>query len=585
MSKTPQFDSALAEILDNLQPHTRRCLQCQKDFDIFAEDIEMYKKLQVPPPKLCPDCRMQRRFGFYNNILKFHKKECAAHEGENVISTFHSESSYKIFDLKHWWSDKWGGEEYAQSADLRGNENWSFFEQFKEFMLKVPQPAITHYWKNVIDSPYTISIIDSKNCYYSSVGAYLENSHYMYWAGPSRDSMDCLNSQDLENCYENIYSDKMFNCKFCNDSEECIDSAFLRSCKNCQSCFGCANLRNKQYCFFNEQLSKEDYLQKMAEINLGDRNVLAEYKNKFEEFLKNIIRRNLQSDRKNINSIGDNLEKAKNCFMVFRGSGYNSVENLRYCQDVFDCKDSADMHIVGPNLSLCYELVEAYEGSNIKFSYFIKNGLNVEYCLACHNCQNCFGCIGLRNKKFHIFNKPYSEEEYRQKLDEIKTKMLEAKEYGEFFPLSMALHAYNDTYASIEFSLTDEEIKKRGWVYFNNEKEADLSNIKTIEVKDVPIDIKDADDSILQKAIICEKTGKPFRIIKAELDFYTKHNLPIPIIHPNERILSRLRERNPSRLWKMNCKSCGNEMHTAYPPEKQKEYKIFCESCYLKEVV
>jgi len=43
----------------------------------------------------------------------------------------------------------------------------------------------------------------------------------------------------------------------------------------------------------------------------------------------------------------------------------------------------------------------------------------------------------------------------------------------------------------------------------------------------VPIDIKDVDDSIFQKVIICEKTGKPFRIIKAELDFYRKNNLPI----------------------------------------------------------
>ena len=384
----------------------------------------------------------------------------------------------------------------------------------------------------------------------------MENSHYMYWTGPARDSLDCLNSQDLENCYENIYSDKMYNCKFCEDSTECIDSIFLRSCKNCQNCFGCVNLRNKQHCFFNEQLSKEDYFQKMAEINLWNRDVLIEYKNKFKEFLKNIIRRNIQSDRRNINSIGDNLEKAKNCFMVFRGSGLtNGIENLRYVQDVFDCKDSADMYIVGPNLSLCYELVEAYEGSNIKFSYFIKNGLNVEYCLACHNCQNCFGCIGLRNKKFHIFNKPYSEEEYWQVLDKVKSEMLKVGEYGEFFPLTMALHAYNDTYASIEFPLTDEEIKTREWIYFNNEEEADLTKIDIINTKNVPIDIKDVDDSILQKAIICEKTGKPFRIIKAELDFYRKNNLPIPTVHPNERILARLRKRNPSKLWKMNCKN------------------------------
>ena len=161
----------------------------------------------------------------------------------------------------------------------------------------------------------------------------------------------------------------------------------------------------------------------------------------------------------------------------------------------------------------------------------------------------------MRNKKFHIFNKPYSEEEYWQVLDKVKSEMLKVGEYGEFFPLTMALHAYNDTYASIEFPLTDEEIKTREWIYFNNEEEADLTKIDIINTKNVPIDIKDVDDSILQKAIICEKTGKPFRIIKAELDFYRKNNLPIPTVHPNERILARLRKRNPSKLWKMNCKN------------------------------
>lgn len=92
-----------------------------------------------------------------------------------------------------------------------------------------------------------------------------------------------------------------------------------------------------------------------------------------------------------------------------------------------------DIWIIGPNVILSYELIEACYCSNIKFSYFIRDGMDLEYCLECHNCQNCFGCIGLRNKKYHIFNKPYSEEDYWQKLDKIKTKMLKDGEYGEFF--------------------------------------------------------------------------------------------------------------------------------------------------------
>jgi len=125
-TKTPNFNKVLDEILSQLKPHQKTCQQCQNVFDIFTEDIEFYKKLQVPPPKLCPECRKQRRFGFYNNILKFYKKE-DVRTGEKIISTFSSDSPYKIFDLHHWWSDKWGGEDYGKDYDF----NKPFFEQFQ----------------------------------------------------------------------------------------------------------------------------------------------------------------------------------------------------------------------------------------------------------------------------------------------------------------------------------------------------------------------------------------------------------------------------------------------------------------------
>ncbi|MBU1758444.1 hypothetical protein KKG31_04785 [Patescibacteria group bacterium] len=32
----------------------------------------------------------------------------------------------------------------------------------------------------------------------------------------------------------------------------------------------------------------------------------------------------------------------------------------------------------------------------------------------CIGCEFCFGCVGLRNKKYHIFNKEYSYEEYKK---------------------------------------------------------------------------------------------------------------------------------------------------------------------------
>jgi len=63
-SKTPKFDKVIGAILEDLKPHKKNCKQCGVVFDVFQEDIEFYKKFQVPAPTLCPDCRTQRRFGY-----------------------------------------------------------------------------------------------------------------------------------------------------------------------------------------------------------------------------------------------------------------------------------------------------------------------------------------------------------------------------------------------------------------------------------------------------------------------------------------------------------------------------------------
>jgi len=579
-SKTPSFDQELDKILTQLKPCKKTCQQCKKSFEIFQEDIELYKKLKVTPPKLCPNCRKQRRYGFYNNILKFYKKECAVHKNEEVISTFTSKSPYKIFDLKYWWSDKWGAEEYNKTYDF----SKSFFEQFQDLNLAVPHPAISHYWKGVVDSPYAISIVYSKNCYLSSVATELENVHYSYWVGFSKDCLDLLNVGDCENCYELISSGDCYNCYFCQESSQCLDSYFLYNCRNCQNCFGCTNLRHKSYCFFNKQLSKEEYKARIRQINLGNRDVLEEYKAKFEKFLKRTIRRNLNNDRKSVNCLGDQLWQVKNCYQLFRADV--EIENVRYSTDVTtNIKDGMELWIVGPNLSLSYEVIEAFNSSNIKFSYFIRDGLGLEYCLECHNCQYCFGCIGLRNKSYHIFNKQYNKEEYYQLLDRIKIKMLKDGEYGEFFPLSQALHPYNDTYAMIEFPLTEQEVLKNGWPWHDEPKiPLDLKGLELVQLKDLPKDIKDVKNDILDKAIVCQVTNKPFRLIKPELEFYKKHNLPIPIKHPYQRLIERFYKRNPSKLWRDTCDKCGQQMYTSYSPDKQKELKIYCDDCYLKEV-
>ena len=75
--------------------------------------------------------------------------------------------------------------------------------------------------------------------------------------------------------------------------------------------------------------------------------------------------------------------------------------------------------------------------------------------------------------------------------------------------------------------------------------EAPLPKVDNIiPASKLPENIEEIPDDILNWAIRCSVTNKPFRILKQELEFYRKHNLPIPKKHPDQRHLDRLALRN-----------------------------------------
>jgi hypothetical protein len=186
----------------------------------------------------------------------------------------------------------------------------------------------------------------------------------------------------------------------------------------------------------------------------------------------------------------------------------------------------------------------------------------------------------LKNKKFCIFNKQYSEEEYWKKLDEIKTKMLADGEYGKFFPIKNSVHPYQDTIASAEgYFLTKEEIKDKGCrEYVEIKSELDLSGDNVLLGKDLPNNIKEVDDSILDKVIICEKTGRPFKIVDFELKFYQQEKIPLPTVHPLERIRFRVATKYTFHIWEDICVKCERRILSAHNPKEK--LKVYCEKCY-----
>jgi len=199
----------------------------------------------------------------------------------------------------------------------------------------------------------------------------------------------------------------------------------------------------------------------------------------------------------------------------------------------------------------------------------------------------------MRHGQYCILNKQYTKEEYERLVPQIIEHMRKdnsggamnrgeaSGSWGEFFPVSLSPFAYNETVAQEYFPLTKEEILKRGWKW--REERDEMPKVsKVIPAEKLPDSIDDVPDDILNWAIECEATKRPFKIIKQELDFYRNMKLPIPHFHPDERHRRRMALRNPRKLWTRSCMKCGKGMETTYQPSRPEI--VYCEECYLTEV-
>lgn len=107
----------------------------------------------------------------------------------------------------------------------------------------------------------------SKNSFFCFDCKELEDCAYMTSSIGCRDCLDMANSYfGCELSYEVMSSLELYNCNFSNFCYYCRDMEYCEWCYNCQNCFGCFSLQRKQYCVFNEQFSKENYLKRVAEI-------------------------------------------------------------------------------------------------------------------------------------------------------------------------------------------------------------------------------------------------------------------------------------------------------------------------------
>ncbi len=153
----------------------------------------------------------------------------------------------------------------------------------------------------------------------------------------------------------------------------------------------------------------------------------------FKELLNTVPRPNLRATNTKNSDYCNYAADVKGSYLCFgsieiENCLYGSPYEAKYCVDTYLARES----------EYCYQCIDCEKLSNCAFCQDCSASINLLYCFDCKNCQDCIGSVGLRNKQYHIFNKPFTKEEYikereritaggDQAFDEVKKQFEELK--------------------------------------------------------------------------------------------------------------------------------------------------------------
>ncbi len=560
----------------------RICQNCHNQFIIEPEDFQFYERIKVPPPTFCPNCRFQRRLAWFN-LINLYRRSCDLCK-KDTISMYSPEAQCVVYCPRCWWSDNWDPLQYGRDYDF----SRPFFEQFGDLLREAPLLGLSSDFFSD-SSPYTNFVGHAKNCYLLFWSDFSEDCAYGFYLFHDRNLYDCSLLKSCEKSYELTHAYKTAYSVGSLDLTESLNCIFMRDSRNCQNCFGSANLRNKKYFWLNKQLTKEKYLEKIKKLDLGSYREYTNFKKTAEANWKNFLPQPYFEEF-NINCTGNRIYESKNCRDCFEAAGAENCKWVSMVSDPFT-RDSYDISGWGFNLELSYDCgVVGENSSGLKFCHDSGiNSFNLEYCKQLFGGSNQFGCVSTKKGSYCILNKTYTESEYCELRDKIISHMnvMPYKDargityrYGEFFPIELSPIAYNETLANKFFPLSSAEAIRRGYKW----READArTHPITCPSDQLPDHIKDVPETIFDEIIGCSKCPRGFKIIPAELAFLKQINLPLPRCCPFCRIEQKI------DVWVQEfslveriCNQCGAKFQT---PQRNRDIaKLYCKPCYLETI-
>ncbi len=560
------------------------CQNCKKDFIIETEDFNFYEKIKVPPPTWCPECRMIGRMACINGWSLFFRN-CDLCE-KRTLSMYPPTQKITVYCQPCWWGDSWDGTEYAMDYD----SSRPFLEQLKQLSEKTPYMALETEYLTLKNCDYSNAMGHCKNCTLAIWADFCENVYHSSLLNTAKDTSDSLRIFNSELCYDSVGIDQSYRVFYSQECEACTDVWFSRNCYSCMNCVGCVNLRGASYQIFNQQYSKEEYVEKLKDLRLNTRSGVKTLKEKVENFWKKFPYRFYTGNSLNLNVSGEYVYWSKNSKEVYNVGG---AENCKFCQfiTVKPASDCMDYSGWGNTAELMYESANIGNNvSNVKFSaYCFPDIVNTEYSFWGIALKNCFGCVNLKRKSYSILNKQYSKEEYEKLKIEIIENMKKNPykddfgrvcPYGEFPRILFNKFAYNNSNANKFFPKTKEEALGLGFTWNDEVEEQPAA---TILGNDLPETILEVNDSILKEIISCVACDRKYKIASIEFDLLRKMNMPLPDKCLRCRENSLFDKLQKPGLYDRECMKCGKGMKTSF--SKERPEIVYCEKCYQGEFI
>lgn len=550
------------------------CRECDQDFTIHPNDQKILDSFGAPTPILCATHSLQQRLA-WRNERHLYKRTCELCK-KDILAMYSPRSYAHVYCRECWYSDNWDPSSYGRPYD----PTRSFHDQFADLLARVPHFNLFQIGENV-NSDYCNAIYNSKDSYLSFSNVRSEGSLYCKNADDCRDCTDSFAITNSELLYDCVSVKDSYACAYLTRSEKCSDCYLGRDLQDCQNCFGCVNLKHKQWHWYNEPLTEGEYRRRLRSARANHSSFEEQIK-KFKEFSAA-----LPCEYATIRSSEDATGN-----YIFNGRNVRNSFFIYESENVGDC-----FRLIGgakDNYRIAYGISEgSYASIALPFSTYALGCWLCEHCsfisygMFCQNSDMLFGCIGLRKKKFCILNTQYSEDEYCSLTARIIDTMKRQGEWGEFLSPAHSPHGYNNTLAQEYFPCSRDTVLEKGW--FWEDEQGGSRGKETIAQDAIPDGIDSAQDSITREIFACTTCGLNYKILKKELNRLKNFNLPIPLECPDCRFSRRFPRSIVPRLYARTCMCSENHslhpsgpcqiaFQTTHRPEGKD--RVYCNVCY-----